>query len=111
MPGFVSVAKLTDFRDGIVRVFPVDGLDVAVVTHEGQFYAFAGHCTHENYSFNYTRVRPNDVIICSSHFAYFALKTGAVLNGPTLEDLAVYAVRVENDDVQVSLDPRDRPFP
>ena len=39
MPGFQRVAAASEFSDSLVRVFVVDGIDVAVVRHEGQFYA------------------------------------------------------------------------
>jgi 3-phenylpropionate/trans-cinnamate dioxygenase ferredoxin subunit len=102
---YKPVAKLGDFRDGIVRTFEVDGTDIAVVNHQGRFYAFGGRCTHEGYLFNWTRVRAEDLILCSSHFAYFQLATGKVISGPTNEDLRVYDVRVEGEDVLVSLEP------
>jgi nitrite reductase/ring-hydroxylating ferredoxin subunit len=99
---YVVVAKVSDFREDIVRVFKVGDEDVAVVSHGGRFHAFQGYCSHAAYSFNYTRVRPGDQILCSSHFAWFDLATGKVLGGPAGEDLAQYDVRVEGDDVLVS---------
>ena len=107
MTGYTCVGNVTDFRDGIVRVFPVDDLEIAVVSHEDRFYAFQGYCTHAAYSFNYTRVRPGALILCSSHFAWFELATGKVLNGPASEDLARYQVRVEGGDVLVWTKPGD----
>jgi 3-phenylpropionate/trans-cinnamate dioxygenase ferredoxin subunit len=54
---------------------------------------------------NYTRIRDGDRILCSSHFAWFDLRTGKVLSGPTEKDLAQYPVRIEGDDVLVSSEP------
>jgi 3-phenylpropionate/trans-cinnamate dioxygenase ferredoxin subunit len=105
MPGFQRVAAVSDFRDSLVRVFQVDGLDLAVVWHEGQWYALTGSCPHARYLFNYTRIRPEDRIFCSSHGAWFDLKTGKVPGGPTDRDLCVYQVRVEGEDVLVSVTP------
>ena len=98
---YVVVAKVADFREDIVRVFEVGDEDVAVVSHGGRFYAFQGHCTHAAYSFNYTRVRPDEQILCSSHFAWFDLATGKVLSGPAGEDLAQYDVRVQSGELLV----------
>ena len=102
MAEFHRVGSVVDFSDGLVRVFAVDGVDVAVVTREGRFYAFAGRCPHANYLLNYTRIRDGNRILCSSHFAWFDLETGKVLSGPTEEDLAQYPIRVDGDDVLVS---------
>lgn len=96
------MGKATDFKDGLVRTFDVGGESVAVVRHEGRFYAFAGRCSHSGYSFDWTRVRPGDMIVCSSHFSFFELATGKALDGPATEDLAVYEVRMEGEDVIVS---------
>jgi nitrite reductase/ring-hydroxylating ferredoxin subunit len=54
---------------------------------------------------NYTRIRDGDRILCSSHFAWFDLRTGKVLSGATEKDLAQYPVRIEADDVLVSSEP------
>jgi 3-phenylpropionate/trans-cinnamate dioxygenase ferredoxin subunit len=102
MGEYHRVGSVSHFSEGLVRTFTVAGMDVAVVSHEDSFYAFSGRCPHANYLLNYTRVRPGDRILCSSHFASFELKTGKVLDGPTNTDLCVYAVRVEGDDVFVS---------
>jgi 3-phenylpropionate/trans-cinnamate dioxygenase ferredoxin component len=102
MAEFHRVGSVSDFTEGLVRVFPVEGVQVAVVSQEGEFYAFSGRCPHAGYLFNYTRVRPGDQILCSSHLAWFELKTGKVLSGPTDQDLSLYEVRVEGEDVLVS---------
>jgi 3-phenylpropionate/trans-cinnamate dioxygenase ferredoxin subunit len=102
MSEFQRVAAVSDFSDSLVRVFVVDGLDVAVVRHEGQFYAFTGACPHVGYLFNYTRIRPEDRVFCSSHGAWFDIKSGRVLGGPADVDLCIYPVRVDGDDVYVS---------
>ena len=103
MAEFERVANVGDFSEGLVRVFQVNGVHVGVVHHEGQFYAFSGRCPHAGYLLNYTRIRPGDRILCSSHFAWFDLKTGRVLDGPTDQDLELYEVRVEGEDVLVSI--------
>jgi nitrite reductase/ring-hydroxylating ferredoxin subunit len=102
MPDFHRVASVSEFTDGLVRVYSVHDLDVAVVRHGGEFHAFSGRCPHAGYVLNYTRVRPEDRILCSSHMALFDLRTGKVLAGPTDVDLRVYAVRVDGQDVYVS---------
>jgi nitrite reductase/ring-hydroxylating ferredoxin subunit len=105
MAGYVRVASVSDFREDFVRTFDVDGVHVGVVRHEGRFYAFSGYCTHARYSFDWTRVRPDDLIVCSSHYSWFELATGKAIDGPATEDLLIYNVRVEGDDVLVDPDP------
>ena len=106
MAAFQRVGSVSDFAEGLVRCFPVDGVDIGVVNFGGEFHAFSGRCPHENYLMNYTRIRDGDRILCSSHFAWFDLHTGEVLSGPAEKDLAQYPVRIEGDDVLVSPKPQ-----
>ena len=105
MAGFHRVGSAGDFAEGLVRVFRVGGVHIAVVTYGGQFYAFSGLCPHASYNLNYTRVRDGGRILCSSHFAWFDLPTGKVLSGPTEDNLTHYPIRVEGEDVLVSSEP------
>jgi 3-phenylpropionate/trans-cinnamate dioxygenase ferredoxin subunit len=101
------VARVADIREDIIRTFEVDGAPVAVVKHDGRFYAFEGRCTHSGYPFDWSRIRPGDLVACSSHFSYFELATGKVLNGPATDDLQVYDVRIDGEDVLVCSEPRE----
>jgi nitrite reductase/ring-hydroxylating ferredoxin subunit len=105
MAGFHRVGSVGDFIEGLVRVFQVEGIHVAVVTYGGRFYAFSGLCPHAHYNLNYTRVRDGSRILCSSHFAWFDLATGRVLSGPAEENLTQYPVHVQGEDVLVSATP------
>ena len=102
MQQFQRAGSVGEFSEGLLRVFALDGQDVAVVSHEGRFYAFSGRCPHAGYALNYTRVRPGDRVMCSSHMGWFDLKTGKVLSGPADRDLCVYAVHVDDGEVFVS---------
>src|SRR5688500_11805925 len=105
MSTFHRVASAADFQDGLVRVFPVDGVEIAVVRHDGVCHGFCGRCPPAIYLLNCTRVKPGDRSLCSSHMALFDLRTGCVLSGPTDESLKRYRVQVEGDDVMVSTEP------
>ena len=98
------VGKVSDFKDDLIRVFKVGDEDVAVVLHEGKFHAFSGHCSHSGYSFDWSLIRPGDMIVCSSHFSFFELATGVPVSGPATEPLAIYEARVEGEDVVVVTD-------
>ena len=101
----MTVGRVSDFQESLVRVFDIEGVKIAVVKHAGEFHALDGTCSHAEYSFNYTRIRPGDVILCSSHMAVFELSTGKIRNWPGLDDLRLFPVRVEDDQVIVSNKP------
>lgn len=103
MSDYVTVAKTSDFTDGVIRGFRVDGADVAIVRWNQRYYAFQNACTHANYYFNYLEIQEGGRIHCDAHGAIFDLASGCVLNGPAGGDLPVYEVRVDGENVLVSL--------
>jgi nitrite reductase/ring-hydroxylating ferredoxin subunit len=105
MAEFHRVAAVTDFQEGLVRAFPVAGIEIGVVHHQGVWHAFTARCPHANYLMNYTRIKDGDRILCSSHMAWFDLHTGCVLAGPTDQNLRKYPIRIEDNDVLVSPEP------
>src|SRR5712692_8159699 len=104
MNDYLPVAKTSDFTDGVIRGFRVDGKDVAVVRWNDRYYAFQNACTHSNYYFNYLEIQDGGRILCDAHGAVFDLASGRVLKGPAANDLPLYQVRVDGEDVLVSFD-------
>ena len=98
---YVSVGKTSDVLPGTVRVFIVDGRGVAVANVDGQFYAFADTCTHDD-----GPVAEGDldgcVIECPRHGARFDITTGQVLAMPAVVPLPVYDLKVEGGEIKVS---------
>jgi 3-phenylpropionate/trans-cinnamate dioxygenase ferredoxin subunit len=82
-------------------VFDVDGQAVAVANVDGQFYAFADVCTHDNGPVAEGEL-DGCVIECPRHGARFDITTGAVLSMPAVVDLPVYDLTVEGDDIRLS---------
>ena len=105
MADYVRVASVSDFREGYVRTFMIKSEEIGVVLHEGRYYAFGGYCPHNYFSFNWTRVRDGDLICCTSHNSWFELATGKAIEGPAVQDLPLYNVRIEGDDVLVDPEP------
>lgn len=73
---------------------------IAVFNLDGEFYATADTCTHDQSSLADGYV-DGDRVECSWHFAKFCIRTGAVLSLPATTGLATYAVKVAGDDVMV----------
>jgi 3-phenylpropionate/trans-cinnamate dioxygenase ferredoxin subunit len=98
---FVRVGRVHDFAEGVIQRFEVQGEDVAVVNWRNRFYAFDDHCTHWGISLQNGYITKDNEICCLFHYAVFDMATGKVLDGPAQEDLPVYDVRIEGDDVLV----------
>jgi len=102
---YVTVGKKSDVAPGAVRVFVVDGLDVAVANVDGQLYAFADVCTHDGGPVAEGELE-DCVIECPRHGARFDIATGQVLSMPAVVPLPVYDLKVEGEEIKVSRKPR-----
>ena len=102
---YVTVGKASDIAPGTMRVFNVDGRDVAVANVDGRFYAFADVCTHDNGSVAEGEL-DGCVIECPRHGARFDITTGQALSMPAVVPLPVYHLKVEGDKIRVSRKPK-----
>lgn len=74
---------------------------IAVFNIDGEFYATADWCTHENSSLSEEGYVYDGKVECGWHGATFCIKTGAVESPPAREPLACFAVEVVEDSVYV----------
>lgn len=68
---------------------------------DGEFYATADSCTHEQWSLGEDSDVEGNQVTCPLHLACFDIRDGSVLCLPATEPLASYEVEVEEDDVYV----------
>jgi 3-phenylpropionate/trans-cinnamate dioxygenase ferredoxin subunit len=99
------VGRCSDFHPGVIRAVSIKGAEIAVVQLDGVFFAFSNFCTHEAVAFTagYGLVRGR-AVLCMMHSSWFDIETGEVLSGPAADDLTVYAVRIEGEEVLVQAD-------
>lgn len=107
----VVVCKKDDVAPGSSRRFDVDGHRLAVVRIPSQrsgapddYYVIGDECSHEDYSLSEGEVWPDELEIeCPKHGSTFDLRTGEPHALPATKPVSVYPVRVEGDDVLVTL--------
>jgi 3-phenylpropionate/trans-cinnamate dioxygenase ferredoxin subunit len=102
---YVTVGKTSDVAPGAVRVFVVDGQDVAVANVDGQFYAFADVCTHDGGPLAEGEL-DGCTIECPRHGARFDIATGQVLSMPAVVPIPVYDLKTDGDEIKVGRNPR-----
>jgi nitrite reductase/ring-hydroxylating ferredoxin subunit len=100
--GWHRAARLGALRDGQVHAVTIDDVAIALYRAGDAVHAVSDICTHE-----YVRLSEGTldgtVIECPVHGARFDVVTGRCLARPATEDLATYAVRIEDGDVLVKL--------
>ncbi len=100
MGEFVTVAKVGEIAPGTVKVVHVDGVPIGVANVDGEFYAFADVCTHDD-----GPVAEGELdgyqIECPRHGARFDIRTGAVKMMPAVTPIPVYPLQVVGDEIRV----------
>ncbi|BAZ17752.1 putative rubredoxin reductase [Calothrix sp. NIES-4071] len=96
------VAKVNDLQDGQKRQVSVGDTDILLVRVKENYYAIGAYCTHYQAPLA-EGVLSGDHIICPWHNAYFQIDTGNQQEPPGLDSLPCYPVRVEGENIIVSV--------
>ena len=96
------VAGTAELAPGTTKRVFVAGIDIALCNLAGSFYAIDNICTHA-YACLTDGYFEGEEIECPLHGGRFNVKTGAAGGGIVTEDLHRFAVRVDGDDVFVSV--------
>ncbi len=104
MSDFAVVARVDEIQEGVVKVVRVGDRPIGVTKVEGELFAFADVCTHDDGPVAEGEL--DDYIIeCPRHGAKFDIRTGKAKQLPAVTPIPVYAVRVDGDMVLVSEKP------
>ena len=103
-------ASLSDLAEGEPHDVELGGTKVLLVRRGDTVHAVAGLCPHKGVPLS-KGVVDGDRIVCGVHRAAFDLTTGAVVKPPACESLARYDVRLDGDDVFVSVPENHEPHP
>ncbi len=103
MTTYLTVARAADLPPGKVKIVDVGGERVAVANVAGSLYAIEDRCSHDDGPLGEGTLR-GDEIECPRHGARFDVKTGRPLCLPAVVAVKTYAVKVDGDEVKVSLE-------
>lgn len=102
---FVRVCRLDELPVEEAACAVIDGVRVAIVrTSEHEVHAVNDTCSHANVSLSEGEV-DGCTIECWLHGSRFDLISGKPTGLPATQPIAVYPVRIENDEVFVSIAP------
>jgi NADPH-dependent 2,4-dienoyl-CoA reductase/sulfur reductase-like enzyme/nitrite reductase/ring-hydroxylating ferredoxin subunit len=96
------VCKVDNLKNGEMKAFNVNNVDILLSKIDDKFYAVAAFCTHYGAPLE-EGVLSGGRIVCPWHHACFHSKSGDLLEPPARDALPSYEVRIENDDVIVKL--------
>ncbi len=103
MSDFVKLAETGDVAPGQVKVYEVEGKQIALCNVDGTFYAIDDICTHDGGSLDQGEL-DGAQIECPRHGARFDVRTGRVVVLPAIVPVHTYPVEVEGTTVKVSLE-------
>jgi 3-phenylpropionate/trans-cinnamate dioxygenase ferredoxin component len=100
----VRVCSVGDVKPGAAKRVDVEGRRLCVVHIGDDWYVVGDECSHADYSLSEGDVWEDDrEIECPKHGSTFSLTTGDPQTLPATQPVPVYEVRVEGDDVVVTL--------
>lgn len=100
---FVEAAKLSEVPPGRVETVEIGDEDIALCNVEGEIYAIANVCTHDEGPLGDGYLL-GDEIECPRHGARFNVKTGEVEVLPAIVPVPTFEVRVEGDKILLDVD-------
>ncbi|MEV6317534.1 non-heme iron oxygenase ferredoxin subunit [Streptomyces sp. NPDC051776] len=100
--GFARVCGLSELEEGMPKRVELDGVPVSVVSTEGEVFAIHDICSHANVSLSEGEV-DDCTIECWLHGSRFDLRSGKPSGLPATRPVPVYPVKIEGDDVLVSV--------
>ncbi|WP_298916050.1 FAD-dependent oxidoreductase [uncultured Nostoc sp.] len=96
------VANINDLNDGEMRQVAVGETEILLTRLDGKFHAVGAHCSHYKAPLA-EGVLSGHHVVCPWHNAYFDVTSGDQLEPPGLDSLGCYQVRIEGENVIVSV--------
>jgi 3-phenylpropionate/trans-cinnamate dioxygenase ferredoxin subunit len=99
---YIRAASADDVAPGNAKLVEIDGKSIALFNIGGTYYALDNACTHQGGPLSEGTLQGKEVT-CPWHGAVFDVTTGAVLQGPAMQNVACYPVRVVGSDVEIEI--------
>jgi nitrite reductase/ring-hydroxylating ferredoxin subunit len=99
---FVKAALKKEIAAGKMKAVDVAGVSVLLANVAGEYYAIGNKCTHRGCKLS-SGTLDGETVKCPCHKSVFNVKTGEVLHGPASKPAPKYAVKVEEQQILISI--------
>ncbi|RKE21688.1 non-heme iron oxygenase ferredoxin subunit [Streptomyces sp. TLI_171] len=99
---YLRACALSVLQEDVPKKVELNGVPVAIVRTDEGVFAINDICSHANVSLSEGEVE-DCMIECWLHGSSFDLRTGKPSGLPATRPVAVYPVKIEGDDVLVSV--------
>ena len=103
MAELISVTTTDDIGPGKVKVYGVNGKQIAICNVDGTFYAIDDECTHDGGPLDQGELEGTE-IECPRHGALFDVTTGKALTLPAVKPVRSYPVEVDGNEIKVEVE-------
>jgi nitrite reductase/ring-hydroxylating ferredoxin subunit len=100
---WIKIAALADVPEGGTLCVYAGGEPICLYNLRGTICATQDTCTHADASLADGYI-DGDLIECPMHQATFDIRTGKAMSPPATDDLRVYEVDVDGDDIRILAD-------
>ena len=99
---FVKAALKKEIPAGKMKPVEVAGVSVLLANVIGEYYAIGNKCTHRGCKLS-NGVLEGETVKCPCHKSVFNIKSGEVVHGPASKPEPKFAVKVEKEQILVSV--------
>ncbi len=99
------VAATSEVPEGGQLYVELNGEEMLICQHEGEYYAINYFCSHAEFTLEGGFLR-NGCITCPYHGAEFALADGSVQAPPAFEPIKTYPLKLIDNTIAVSSQPK-----
>lgn len=100
---YITVCKVTDLREGVLRLFSVAEHEVLLTLVRKAPYCVANLCSHMAKPLAQGRMIGYS-LVCPFHSAQFDVRTGKSGGFPAARPIRTFPVRVQHGDVLIGID-------
>ena len=100
---YYVVAATSELEEDGQMYVELNGEEILLCKHQGEFYAIAYHCSHEAFALEGGLLQ-DGCITCPYHGAEFSLRDGSVQAPPAFEPIKTYPIRIEDETIAITTD-------